>query len=216
MKDKWIGAILVSCFLCCTIIGCGNARQLSVNEKTKANEESELYLPEDFFNQSYSNETDIYVPWLVNACLYSLYDSPEDVDLYELFYDGLEIEVTEEDKKFLEEEGALMDLDIMKLPKEEMDRILNKYFNLTLEETNGVGLEKFCYNGETDIYYLTRSDSHRRYINVLEEKKNPDGTVELRYTLRELPEGEDVSGERMAILKEVDGRYIFCSNREAE
>ena len=175
---------------------------------------SESYLSEDFFNQQYDNGTDIYVPWFTNACLYSLYDSPEEVDLYELFHDGLQLAVTEEDIKFLEEQGAPTELEVMKLPGEEMDRILQKYFNLTLAEMTGVGLEKFYYNEETNTYYLTHSDSNNKYINVVEQRKNSDGDVELIYTLRGTPEGEDVGGQRMAVLKEMEGRYIFCSNRE--
>lgn len=175
---------------------------------------SESYLPDDFFNQQYDNGTDIYVPWLTNACLYSLYDSPEEVDLYELFYGGLQLAVTEEDVRFLEEQGAPTELEVMKLPGEEMDRILQKYFNLTLADTNRVGLEKFYYNEETDTYYLMRSDSNNKYINAVEQRKNQDGDVELIYTLRETPEGEDVSGQRIAVIKEMGGRYVFCSNRE--
>ena len=186
------------------------------SQSVNTGENGESYLPEDFLNLSEDEEGSVFAPGLANACLYSLYDSPEAVDLYELFYGEGLLELTEEDRKFLEEQGAIVDLDIMKFTVEEMNRVLQEYFGLTLAETEGAGLEKFYHNEETDTYYLMHSDSNDKYINILEEKKNPDGTVELLYTLRELPEGEDVSGERTAVLKEVDGRYIFCSNREAE
>lgn len=194
----------------------GEQALAEANEPEDSGDIRESYLPEDFFNQQYDNGTDIYVPWLTNACLYSLYDSPEEVDLYELFYGGLQLAVTEEDVRFLEEQGAPTELDVMKLPGEEMDRILQKYFNLTLADTKRVGLEKFYYNEETDTYYLARSDDNTKYINVVEQRKNSDGDVELIYTLRGTPEGEDVSGQRMAVLREVEGRYIFCSNRELD
>lgn len=79
----------------------------------------------------------------VNLCLSSFYGSPKDVDLEGLFYNGLGLEVNESDQKFLEQQGAELDYDIIKLPASEMNKILMKYFGISLSESNMIGIEKF-------------------------------------------------------------------------
>lgn len=170
-----------------------------------------------------------YFPETVgNGCLRSVYNSPKDVDLYELFYDGFEFEienpdfylfseevvVKDEDIAFLEEQGAPMDLKILKLPGERIEEYLQKYMGLTLEETNKVGLEKFYYNEDTDTYYLVHEDdTHYKYVNVVEQFIADDMWCFV-YTLKESEDAEEESEKFMAVMKiEPQGGY-HASNKK--
>ena len=154
-------------------------------------------LPEDF--------PDLYhnIP---NYCLTSLYTCPEDVDLEMLFYNGFGIEVTEEDRSFLESQGAWMDLDIIKIPGKKMEEVLEQFFDLTLEETHQVGINNFYYNEDTDMYYLMHNDANGIFIEIEEEYTDEDGRNKVVYRRQ----GE--SDRYLATLVYRENRYIFLSN----
>ena len=164
-----------------------------------------------FFNQGYMDSDNIYEKRMLNTSLNSLYDSPEEVDLYELFYNGLGITVEEEERAFVEAQGAFPDLDIVKLPKSEMDNILTKYFGLTLEETAQTGLENFYYNEATDTYYLVHSDSKLKYVNILEEVVNEDEVL-VTYTLKATKDAPEQSEKRCVTLRRTEDGYLFVKN----
>ena len=94
-----------------------------------------------------------------NMALTSQYACPEDVDLYNLFYNGFRDEtVSEAEREKLEQAGLWMELDIQKNPTAKMNEVLKTYFGLTLEETNAVGLDSMIYLEETDSYYKCAGD----------------------------------------------------------
>lgn len=99
----------------------------------------------------------------------SLYDRPEDIDLYELFYlgDGSTEEMTEEERRAVfgnyGEEGP--DCGCDKLTRAGMEQVLSEHMELTLEQTNQVGLENFLYLPQYDAYYHPHGDTNY-YANV--------------------------------------------------
>ena len=94
-----------------------------------------------------------------NMALTSQYACPQDVDLYNLFYNGFQDEVAgPEELEKLEKAGLWMDLDIQKNPSAKMDEVLKTYFGLSLEETNRVGLDYMVYLADTDSYYKCAGD----------------------------------------------------------
>lgn len=89
----------------------------------------------------------------------NVYERPQDIDLYELFYDGshLGAPVTATEAEIKAAYPDLADEEITtpayRVTRVEMDEVLLKYTGLTLAETNRVGLDKLPYLEERDAYY---------------------------------------------------------------
>ena len=109
-------------------------------------------------------------PWYLQA-LTSYFDCPEQVDLYPFFYNGIPGQ-----DRIREEVGQCECM-----PRAEMDRVLSRYFGLTLEETAGRGLENFYYDAETDCCYHSHSDACSLNLRVDDVRKLEDGTVLFTY-----------------------------------
>ena len=89
--------------------------------------------------QMYRGEHDWY-----NLALTSYYASPEEIDLYLLFYNGFldqDEDPTPEELKFLEEQpGFESSYSLNRLPTSQMDAVMAKYFGTTLAACNQTGL----------------------------------------------------------------------------
>ena len=92
-----------------------------------------------------------------------LYDRPEDINLYELFYcemgDG-EISDAELVAALGYDSWEDMPCPGYKMTAGEMDRLLVEYTGRSLEETNKVGLDQFTYLEEYDAYYWMHGDTN--------------------------------------------------------
>ena len=146
-----------------------------------------------------------------NDALVSTYETPADVDLYYLFYNGFKDESqepTEQEMELLEGKMSYnwKMMALIRLPVEKMDAVLTKLFGLTLEETNGVGLSNFVYLEETDCYYHTVTGMSYTDVNVVYVEKDFDGTIMVQYSA-------GYQGNRMAkLVKTEDGSYRILSN----
>ena len=92
-----------------------------------------------------------------NMALCVTFSSPEDLDLDLFFNNGFDDErsvLTEAEEAFLSAQGVALDHDLYRLPREKMDAVLRQYFGITLEQTNGVGLEDAAYDPGTGCYYI--------------------------------------------------------------
>lgn len=185
MMKKSVGMFVV--ILCFLLVGCN---------------ETENILPNDFFSDEGIGENAF-----ADLCLSSFYDSPKDVDLEELFYNGFGLEISESDRRFLEKQNAEMDYDVIKLPKSEMNKIMIKYFGISLSESNWVGIEKFYYNKETDIYYLVHNDFHECQVNILDQFIDEMGNINVVYSKL------DDEEKCIAVIKKDEENYIFLSNQ---
>lgn len=118
---------------------------------------------QEFFNHN-SNPAISYTYTIRNQFInaeFNLYDKPEDINLYELFYcDGEVYDDPENDV-----------CPSYKMTAEEMDDILREYTGLNLAQTNMVGLDKFTY--EDGVYYWAHGDT------------NYPGDIEILYGTRE-------------------------------
>ena len=170
------------------------------------------YFNEEFFNQdgSYS---------IRNQFLNSLYEQPEDIDLFELFYCGIpdsetynDINTPSDEELRLVYGDTLPDCARYKATTADMDSILEEYMGLTVAETSGVGLENFTYLSDYDAYYWAHGDTNY-FINVqIAAGERAGSTIRLYY--------EDtfhVDGWKCVTLEaQDDGSYWFVSNLPSE
>ena len=90
----------------------------------------------------------------------NLYDRPEDIDLYELFYcDG---EAVPDDELSIVWDGSREDIPCgaYKLSVEAVNDILMGYTGLTLDKTSKIGLDDFTYSQEHNAYYWMHGDTN--------------------------------------------------------
>lgn len=153
-----------------------------------------------------------------NQFLTSLYDRPEDIDLYELFYcgDGKPSEglpATEEEWQMvwdLGNGGHEPDCAASKQTHAELDQALLEHMGLSLDQTNKVGLDGYVYLPEYDAYYDFHGDTNY-YTHVAFYSGVRRGAVtRLYYHDAFLDRGRCV-----LTLREVDGTYLFVSNQTA-
>lgn len=148
--------------------------------------------------------------------LTDVYTTPEDINLYELFYNGSYIVgtnsmVSEEEKqlllnRFLDEIHG----NVVRIKTWEMNEVLQKYMGITLEETNKYGLDKMYYLEEYDAYYMMHSDTNWFFANFEAGKINEDGTITLQYYRDNYYDG--TTPTYWVTLKEVEGKYYIISN----
>ena len=149
----------------------------------------------------------------INNALLSVYDTPADVDLYYLFYNGFadeSQEPTEDELVLLEKAGAgkfWPEMDLIRLPVEKMDVALMELFGITFEQTNGVGLDKLIYLPETNCYYTAHTGMEYADITIETVEILTDGYIVVLYS-------ESVNGSVQVVLKPVEGGgYHILANK---
>lgn len=114
-----------------------------------------------------------------NQFLGSIYEAPQDIDLFELFYCGTGIAetMTEEERQAyssLDPDG----LEICptdKLSTGAMDQVLRSNTGIGLDETAHIGLEKFQYSEEEDAYYHSHGDTNYFHsVNITAGEREGD------------------------------------------
>lgn len=149
---------------------------------------------------------------LYNDALTSEYETAADVNLFYLFYDGFKDESqtpTGEEERLLD--GKLgphwKELDLIRLPTDKMNAVLQEMFGITLEQTNQVGLDQLVYLEETDCYYHAVSGSHYADITVNRVEHREDGTILVHYTRNGYP-----AASMAVALKPNGDQYQILSN----
>lgn len=145
-----------------------------------------------------------------NTALTSVYENPADVDLAFLFYNGFRDESqqpTEEELVLLEGKMGKYwkEMDLIRLPAGKMDAVLTDLFGITLEQTNGVGLDRLVYLEETDCYYASVTGMHYTDITVINVSSQEDGRLLVQYSTYP---GEFV----VCLMPKPDGGYSILSN----
>ena len=110
-----------------------------------------------FFNSQTTNESGGVQHTLHNQFLTCLYAGPQDINLYDLFYDGGGIREAPSQEE-LEQLGVLAEdgsqiCPTDKFTRADMDAFLLENTGLTLAQTNQVDLDAFDYLPEYDAYY---------------------------------------------------------------
>ena len=170
-----------------------------------------------YFNEEFFNQDGTYS--IRNQFLNSLYEQPEDIDLFELFYCGIPdsepyngINTPSDEELRLVYGNTLPDCARYKATTADMDSILEEYMGLTVAETSGVGLENFTYLSDYDAYYWAHGDTNY-FLNVqIAAGERAGSTIRLYY--------EDtfhVDGWKCVTLEaQDDGSYWFVSNQPSE
>ena len=123
-----------------------------------------------------------------NEALFSTYETPADVDLFYLFYNGFKDESqspTEQELELLEGRMGQFwkEMDLFRLPTEKMNNVLRELYGITLEQTNGVGLDSFVYLEETDCYYTAHTGMYAAEdLTVRNVETQDDGSLLVQYS----------------------------------
>ena len=122
-----------------------------------------------------------------NLALTSFYDSPEKINLKKLFHNGVldtgGVQLTKEEKELVIQNlpGYEPYMELVVLPAEEMDRVLEQYFGITLSD---------CHPEDFGMYYLESKSSWVLYASDLEAcfnlvfeslEERSDGSIAIDY-----------------------------------
>lgn len=168
-----------------------------------------------FFAEDWFNGDDFNIR---NQFLNSLYDRPEDIDLYNLFYCGSGLPETISDQELAEEGNWATDGELIcpleKNSRANMDAVLTQYAGLTVEETNQVGLEGFSYREEYDAWYHAHGDTnYYPQVDITAGRRQGD-LIHLYYRETFRPDRGDWGCVTLRDLG--DGNYWFVSNQISE
>lgn len=174
------------------------------------------YFNEEFFN----NDTADNVVGLNihNQFLTSLYERPEDIDLFELFYCGTGINETMTDEELrqvgsFDSSGAQI-CPTDKLSVAAMNQVLLENTGLTLDETAQTGLENFQYLSEYDAYYNTHGDTNYFHGVQIAAGERRGGTIRLYYP--DSTARYDCDWLCVTLEAQDDGSCWFVSNQPSE
>lgn len=160
----------------------------------------------EFFNGGTNN--------MNNRLLSSEYSKPDEIDLFQLFYNGAGgalDQVSEDELSMLTELcSEAQYLDIVKVTADEMDAFLQEKLGIGLEETQKTGLDSFYYLEDYDGYYLIVGDSNFDWCTVTSGTWESDSKLTLEY------EKEYEGGRWIVTLQKNDGGYLFISNRKTD
>lgn len=145
--------------------------------------------------------------------LTSLYEQPEDIDMFQLFYNGTgQPGVAEPGERTLlvdtYYDGADPEVDLTKLPAREIDQVLERYTGLTLAETQALGMENFQYLADYDAYYHTHGDTNA-IVGVTFAAGEREGDLTRLYYRADgmYLGGEFAEGWACLTLREVPGEF---------
>ena len=147
-----------------------------------------------------------------NKFLLPQYESPQQINLLQLFYDGVardtQIPQNEIDA-FDAATGRDYPLDNFKIPKEDMERIFLENTGLTVEQSQKIGLESMTYLENYDAYYLEHSDTGYFACQVQNGYKTEDGLIVLldQQKMRDL-----VGAGQVTLSPQEDGNFWFVAN----
>lgn len=128
----------------------------------------------------------------------SIYYAPGEVDLGKLFQAGGEtpdIKLSGAERSYLKTTPlaeVMEQYDIVRVSVTEMNEILQKYFGLTLEETNMAGLENAVYWEETDSYYMKYVGLNAPQMHIQGISPYSTETVKIIYTYSTPDEDYDI------------------------
>jgi len=202
-----IGVVLLVALIAgCTFTGANKDEDVAT---PLTDEELAYFNGDEFFNgESYPN--------IRNQFLSSLYDSPEQIDLFQLFYCGSGLDESIADTEIADVIAyngwnIPPDCACQKISRANMDAVLTGNMGLTLADTDGIGLEDFTYLAEYDAYYHYHGDTNYRGTITFSAGEREGDLIRLYYTDTYMADGDKV-----LTLREKNGKYLFVSNRTAE
>lgn len=170
-----------------------------------------------FFNEQFFNTVDGDGLNMHNQFLCCLYEQPEDIDLFELFYNGAGDDRTAPEGVDREAVNAALDMENQVCPATllttaQMDAVLAANTGLTLEDMNQVGFDHFRYLPDFDLYYHFHGDTNYRGNVMISTGTRSGNEVSLYYE-----DGFYGDGWKCVTLEETaDGSWQFRSNIASE
>ncbi|OUQ24757.1 hypothetical protein B5E80_06555 [Flavonifractor sp. An135] len=214
-RPKWAApAILSAALLAAVVSACTFAapQPTHSSEDTPLTGEELAFFNEQFFNNAYNTGINMH-----NQFLCCSYEKPEDIDLFELFYNGDGNDRTAPEGVDQEALDAALDMKNQACPATiltvaQMDAVLTANTGLTLEDMNQVGFDHFQYLADFDLYYHFHGDTNYRGNVIISAGTRNGNLVSLYY--------EDSffgDGWKCVTLEEMeDGTWQFRSNVAAE
>lgn len=211
-KLKMLSLIFLVVIICIGVVtGCipeeDNNQSNNLKITTLSSEELEYFNGDEFFNGEYMN--------IRNQFMSSLYDSPEKINLFELFYCGSgseEIPTEEERNAVVAHNNWDMEPDCacIKVSRTNMDTVLIDNMGLGLADIEKIDLECFTYLEQYDAYYLYHGDTNY-CMNISFFGGEREGDI-IRLFYDDEFTGE---GEKVLTLRKYGGTYLFVSNRKS-
>ncbi|WP_419015825.1 M56 family metallopeptidase [Dysosmobacter sp.] len=169
-----------------------------------------------FFNTEFFNH-DTDVDGVVranphNQFLTCLYAGPQDINLFDLFYNGAGTwdapsQAELEQLGVLAVDGSQI-CPTYKLTTAAMDAFLLENTGLTLAQTNKVDLDAFDYLPDYDAYYLTKGDTNYRSVTFTSGER--EGSY-IRLYWKDFYYGSETN-ECVTLLDRGEGQYWFVSH----
>ena len=170
--------------------------------------ESELQFFEKLFDIRETED-----PWF-NYALTSEYSDPADVDIYALLYSGPSEALTQEDRDYAEQKGLIPEI-LNKYSSSMIDSELYRMFGITLEESNGIGLDQFAYYPEADCYYDSHGDSKVSYQKVIGGIRMPGGDIAVYYERQQVIGLNPAQTQMVVVLRPMGDSYQILMNVRA-
>lgn len=177
-------------------------------------EELSYFNGDGFFNGEYMN--------IRNQFLSSLYDSPEEIDLFLLLYDGTgeadelrglegvdraQLTAAIEKDAGFGEEGPPCAATV--LTPEGIEDVLNQYLGMGLEDTQKIGMENFSYLSQYGVYYYFHGDTNYRASVTFDQGWKQGELIALLYQ-----DTYTGTGSKIVLLEQTEeGGYHFLANR---
>lgn len=186
----------------------------AASEKNRPLTGDELaYFNEEFFN---SDAEGIHIH---NQFLTSLYERPEDIDLYELFYCGTGISetMTEVERVLVgnfDPDGSLI-CPTDKLSLDAIDTVLLENTGLTLDKTSKTGMENFQYLPQYESYYHSHGDTNYFHSVRITAGERQGDTIRLYYP-DDFARYPDYDWLCVTLAVQEDGSLWFVSNLPSE
>ena len=154
--------------------------------------------------------------WLSRS-LGCLFEKPEDIDLYYLFYLGVEhpggwADIADESRAFLVEQGFMEEFDLQIMPVEKMDAILRDTFGIELKDV--AMPREWRYIEAEDAYCSNHSDAYFPGVPNISAVEDDGETIVIHYTIDGfwLPESGEFldTAELVLTLKRLEGGTIHA------
>lgn len=141
--------------------------------------------------------------------LTSLYDRPEDIDLYQLLYNGIGEEINDEDLTALKAHGCSLEVDEEKLSTAGIDAFLQQNTGTSLAKSNKRGLDQFLYLEELDAYYHLHGDTNAPTDIFFSYGEREGNLIKLYYDASgQFLEGDFAQGWACLTLEEYPGEPL--------
>lgn len=212
MKRKWQIAILL-CVCCMLSSGWQKKTELQSAERVRVPEKEETESRE-------LTETELqdFAKFFASSSNYgfllSVYDTPADINLNEVFYNGAGMgqgNASPEEKKAYEQQSEWpIEFDFQKLTYDQVDGLVREKTGLSYEQMNHkLG---WLYLPEYDAFYTQYSDTNYRFFYWLEGNCREEKIYTLRYSPYDNDDGYR-QVEYEVVLEKTEEGYQFRSNR---